>query len=75
MLAERQLALMKPSAVVINTSRGRIIDEAALARALEAGRLGAAAMDGFAEEPLPETRRCAVWRQGADVAACGLVQR
>ena len=54
MLAERQLALMKPSAVVINTSRGRIIDEAALARALEAGRLGAAAIDAFAEEPLPK---------------------
>jgi D-3-phosphoglycerate dehydrogenase / 2-oxoglutarate reductase len=54
MLGERQLALMKPGAVVVNTRRGRIIDEAALARALEAGRLGAAALDAFAEEPLPK---------------------
>jgi phosphoglycerate dehydrogenase-like enzyme len=52
MFGENELALMKPSAVVINTARGRIIDEAALARALEQGRLRAAAVDAFAEEPL-----------------------
>lgn len=53
MLSESQLRLMKPSAIVINAARGNIIDEAALARALDGGRLRAAAIDAFAEEPLP----------------------
>ena len=53
MLGERELALMKPGAVVINTARGHVVDEAALARAIESGRLRAAAVDAFAEEPLP----------------------
>ena len=53
MLSEPQLRLMKPTAIVINAARGNIIDEAALARALEGGRLRAAAIDAFAEEPLP----------------------
>lgn len=52
MLSERQLALMKPSAIVINTARGGVVDEAALARALEAGAIQAAAIDAFQEEPL-----------------------
>jgi phosphoglycerate dehydrogenase-like enzyme len=52
MMSDRELALMKPSAVVINTARGNVIDEAALARALDAGALQAAAIDAFAEEPL-----------------------
>jgi phosphoglycerate dehydrogenase-like enzyme len=51
MCSERELALIKPTAVVINTARGKIIDEAALARALAAGRLRAAAIDAFEEEP------------------------
>lgn len=53
MLSDAQIALMKPSAVVINTARGKVVDEAALARALAAGRLRAAAIDAFEEEPLP----------------------
>lgn len=54
MLGEPELALMKPGAVVINTARGHVVDEAALARALESGRIRAAAIDAFAEEPLPD---------------------
>ncbi|HKY33215.1 MAG TPA: phosphoglycerate dehydrogenase [Candidatus Polarisedimenticolia bacterium] len=51
MIGAEELALMRPEARLVNCARGGIVDEAALARALEAGRLAAAALDVFEQEP------------------------
>lgn len=53
LLDARRLALLRPSAGLVNIARGEITDEAALAAALACGRLRCAYLDVFAEEPLP----------------------
>lgn len=53
MISTKELALMKNGAVIINISRGLVIDEDALIDALQSGHLGGAALDVFRDEPLP----------------------
>jgi D-2-hydroxyacid dehydrogenase (NADP+) len=52
-IGEKLLSAMKPTAFVINMARGGVVDEAALMKALEAGRIAGAALDVYANEPLP----------------------
>jgi D-3-phosphoglycerate dehydrogenase / 2-oxoglutarate reductase len=52
-IGAREIALMKPSAIIVNPSRGGLVDEIALDAALRLGRLGGAALDVFVQEPPP----------------------
>jgi phosphoglycerate dehydrogenase-like enzyme len=53
MIGAAQIAAMKPTGVIVNVGRGAVIDEDALVRALQGGRIRGAALDVFAVEPLP----------------------
>ena len=57
MIGEHELRMMKPEACLINISRGDIVDEPQLIRALEAGWIAGAALDVFSTEPLPADSR------------------
>ncbi|HET8716408.1 MAG TPA: NAD(P)-dependent oxidoreductase, partial [Nocardioidaceae bacterium] len=53
LIGARELGLMKPDALLVNTSRAGLVDTPALVEALHAGRLGGLGVDVFDEEPLP----------------------
>ena len=53
MIGERELRMMKPTAVLVNTARGPVVDQAALVHALEEGWIAGAGLDVMEEEPLP----------------------
>ncbi len=60
LVGERELALMKPGAYLVNTARGAIVDERALVRALAARKIAGAGLDVYENEPKPDPRLLAM---------------
>ncbi len=67
LLSARRLALMQPSAFIVNTARGEIIDEDALIKALADGKLAGAGLDVFEHEPAVRPEMLALAHQGKAV--------
>ena len=61
LIGEKALRAMKPTAILINTARGEIADEEAIARALTEGWIAGAALDAFTRSRCPPRARCAAW--------------
>jgi glyoxylate reductase len=64
LLSARRLKLMKPDAIIVNTARGEIIDETALARLIEGGAIAGAGLDVFEHEPAVNPRLLKLARAG-----------
>jgi glyoxylate reductase len=64
LLSARRLKLLRPEAIIVNTARGEIIDETALARLIEAGAIAGAGLDVFEHEPAVNPRLIKLARQG-----------
>jgi glyoxylate reductase len=64
LLSARRLKLLKPDAIIVNTARGEIIDEMAMARMLEAGEIAGAGLDVFEHEPAVNPRLVKLAKQG-----------
>ncbi|WP_336486497.1 2-hydroxyacid dehydrogenase [Methylobacterium nigriterrae] len=64
LLSARRLKLLKPESIVVNTARGEVIDENALARLIEAGEISAAGLDVFEQEPAVSPRLVKLARAG-----------
>jgi glyoxylate reductase len=64
LLSARRLKLLRPEAYIVNTSRGEVIDENALARLLEAGQIAGAGLDVFEHEPAVNPKLLKLARQG-----------
>jgi lactate dehydrogenase-like 2-hydroxyacid dehydrogenase len=62
LIGARELARMRPSAILINTARGGLVDEEALYRALVTGQIAGAGLDVFAQEPPPPDTPSCAWR-------------
>ena len=75
LVGAREIGLMKPTAILVNISRGPIVDEAALIDALQREAIGGAALDVFDVEPLPTDHPFLTSEQHLDHAARGLRYR